>query len=160
MYKRLLYCLIILTVFSTSCSLIRSQKATPELRSTVINVAGNYLKRIVLADRKQLNGMILWNDYIAHDEEPITKNKYFFQIDALRAKNIPLQQHPLLNLKILDFDYSGSNAHVLLQKPNKPDSPKISIDVLWTGSGWLVVGDSLFGPNELVEQLLASNKSN
>lgn len=147
--KCLFYCSIIFSPFLAGCSFFGRNGPTAEAKATVLGVASDYLSYIVQGSEKRLNSIVLWEDLLGHGtDHPMTKDEYRAQMQLLRTRWSP-QDSPLLGLEVLDLQLKGDNATVILRKAGRQDYPKIWIELYWTGAGWLVIDDSLFGKGKL-----------
>ena len=131
----------------SGCSSMMPDSGTPESRATVLNVVVNYLGQIVLGNEKQLNSFLLWPEYLEAKGQ-ITKEQFLSQFEQAK-RTWSRERHPLLGLDVKEVDVDGNEAQVVLQRPSS-DDPEIKVELLWTGAGWMVVNDSIFGENNLL----------
>ncbi len=135
----------------SACSRPLFQTTTPEVQQLLIGVTGRYLELLAAGDEKLVSEMIFWPDFL--DGANFTRADFHKQFEAVRGK-WALQNHPLLGLKVLSATSHGNYGEVELQKdprklePGQDPGPKITVELLWSGRGWIVRRDSLFGPDK------------
>ncbi len=137
--------LTLLMVFFAGCSLVGSPKPTPEMKGAVFNVAKQYLEFIVRNDFNSVQQMISWPDF---HERGVDQQRVYKELTATKGKWSG-NDHPLVGLKVLNLDVKGDRAEIKLQKAEQKDAPQIGIVMIWNGRGWLIVGDTIFGPQGL-----------
>lgn len=139
---RALPMLLVSCLLFTGCTLINQPKPTPEMKGAVFNVAKQYLEFIVRNDFNSVQQMISWPDF---HERGIEQQRVYKELTATKGKWAG-NDHPLVGLKVVSLDVKGDRAEILLQKAEQEDTPKIGIVMIWNGRGWLIVGDTIFGP--------------
>ncbi|MCB0345025.1 MAG: hypothetical protein KDD66_07900 [Bdellovibrionales bacterium] len=131
---------------------------TVEFQQVVVRVSADYLNHVVRGDWKHIEGVVLWDDYLANKSDDFTKPEYYKQLEDLSEtlKKIPPAAHPLVNLDLIDVKSNSERtaAKVYFRKFKDPESPQVVITLSWVGRGWLVDGDSIFGKDELASKLL------
>ena len=129
-----------------------------EFQQVVVRVSADYLNHVVRGDWKNIEGIVLWDDYLANKGGDFTKPIYYKQLEQLSGtlKKIPPAAHPLLNLDLMDVKSNTERtaAKVYYRKFKEPESPQIVVNLTWVGRGWLIDGDSIFGDDELASELL------
>ena len=129
----------------TACSLIQQPEPTPEMKGAVFNVAKQYLEFIVRNDFNSMQQMVSWPDF---KERGIDQQRAYKELSATKGKWAN-NDHPLVGLKVVRIDVKEDRAEVVLQKATDDDAPETAIVMIWNGRGWLIVGDSIFGPKGL-----------
>ena len=143
---------IILSLFAVGCSIFGYSKPTPELRTAVVRVTNDYLTAIGRGNESAADGIILWITYL--ENKGFTKDDFRKQFLSL-AKKYSTGNTPLRSLQVVDVQFDGEVAVVELKKTSDPSLGTVEVSLEWVGAGWLVVNDSIFGPNELAASLLA-----
>ena len=141
------------------CSLMEPAPS-PATRQTVLSVAANYLQFIVQGNDKRLTAIVSWQEYLLKNKEGLTREELSKQIALGQGRWTP-ETHPLLNLDVRSLDVNGDSAKVTLQRVNAKGFPVIWVKMAWTGSGWLIVDDSLFSADDdtLFGELAQKQKS-
>lgn len=128
------------------CSMLHSRSSvTPEMKITVVKVANEYISLIAHGNFSRASEKVLWVDYLTAKGGKTSKDQIRQQIEGLRA--IPYERHPLKDLDILDLSVESDKAEIALKKQNDPASKEFVIKLIWAGRAWLVVGDTLLGPD-------------
>ena len=154
----LMVALLALVLSLASCSAFTSYKSeTPEAKIAVLSVARNYLGFIVMGNYNQVFGLILWNSFLDSSDSAFTKEDVRKQMELIQNR-WSKEEHPLLNLDMKDIEVRADTAELTLQKFNSPDSPKIVINFIWTGSGWLIQKDNIFGSDGVLAKALTPPK--
>ena len=150
--------LLALLFFSTTaCSSIAGKSPGPELGALLIRVSADYVKHVVNADEARIGGSILWTDFLKQAD--IDKQEYLRQVRSLQNR-WTAEEHPLLGLKVEELKWYGDEATVYLRKASKNKKyPMIKIEMIWSGSGWLVTKDNLFGKKLLVADWAADRNA-
>ena len=144
----------VLLISASACSVLTSgRKGSVYEKAVVAGVAADYLGALLRQDTQSINVVVLWDDFIENAPGELTKEVYFKQLRLLEPSQWKSSEHPLTSLDIIDIQFSGNLADVSLQKVKNPDAPKIKIILFWTGGGWLIAGDTLFGTEGLLHQL-------
>lgn len=153
--------LAILLLSTTGCSNLFRSEPPPDLKKAVVLVSANYLRYLVQNNKKQVEDLVFWAEYLDRVSTggAFTKPQYFLQMDQLANNFSPrdAENHPLLGLDLLDVDYSSNAARVVFQKFGNPNAPQIEIHLAWIGRGWIIVEDSLFGLRGLIPTLARNN---
>lgn len=136
---------LLLCILFAGCSIINQPKPTPEMKGAVFNVAKQYLEFIVRNDFNSVQQMISWPDF---RERGIDQQRVYKELTATKGKWSG-NDHPLVGLKVVSLDVKGDRAEILLRKADENDSPEIGVVMIWNGRGWLIVGDTIFGPKGL-----------
>lgn len=132
---------------------------SPELKIALIRVTGEYLDKINNARFDEIQGMIVWGDYLSEGKR-MSKEVFVAQVAKSRItwKDSP-DSHPLVNLDLESIRLSGSDAIVQLKKYQVSNSPIIEIKLRWNGQGWLVFDDNIFGYDRLMEKMIRQKNS-
>lgn len=137
-------CLIIALSFFQACALNQGSEGTPLAKTTVLSVTNSYISTIVAGKIGPLEGMVLWAAYIPASGNNVNKEVFYKQVQEMKTK-WKVQDHPLLGLEVLGVDVKGNDAQVRLKSKKRPEAAEILIELTWTGHGWLVSKDSIFG---------------
>jgi len=132
-----------------------SSSSSPATRATVVGVSADYLTKVVQGKLKEVNVMIVWAEYLENSSPGMTKKKYFSQLESIQNRWQP-SEHPLLGLTTVSVDVDGNDAEVVLRKEQQ--EPDISVSLAWAGTGWMIVGDSLFGDRGLISRQQYTNR--
>ena len=152
--KNIQLCLIFCISLSlSSCGNFNSKQPNPELASTIIRTAAKYLVYVVNADENEINGAILWTDILKTKE--MNKPQYRSQMSALKKRFPGTKGHPLIGLNIKDLEWTGDEATVSFVNASGTPKDTIWVQIMWSGSGWLVDDDSLFGKDKQIERWTA-----
>lgn len=143
---------------SGGCSKLLSREGTDAAKATVVAIVGDYLTAVALSQERPLHSLILWDEFLRDGQRLMTRGEVSAQLMSLKNRWTPAD-HPLLGLEVLSVSVQGNDAKVELRKKGHPDYPVIWVKMIWSGTGWLIVEDSLFGRGKLIEQLNASQKS-
>lgn len=150
--------LLALILCLSSCSAFTAYKSeTPEAKIAVLSVARNYLGFIVMGNYNQVFGLILWNSFLDSSGSAFTKEDVRRQMELIQNR-WSKEEHPLLNLDMKDIEVRADTAELTLQKFNSPESPKIEISFIWTGNGWLIQKDNIFGSEGVLAKALTPPK--
>ena len=84
--------------------------------------------------------------------KPMGEAKYLQRLHALQRRWSD-EDHPLKGLDLDSIAVGTNEASVTFKKVEGKSSGKIEVDLVWNGSAWLVVDDSLFGDGELIAKL-------
>lgn len=146
--------LAFLLVFTSGCSLLFEKEPPPDLKKAIVLLSANYLRYLAQNNKKQVEDLIFWSEYLERRSVggTFTKPQFFLQMDQL-ANTFPPStglNHPLVGLDLISAEHNNNTARVVFQKFNLPNAPKIQIDLQWVGRGWIVVNDSLFGYQGLI----------
>ena len=154
----LLLIIFVLLAAGASCSLIEPSKGRAAVESTVIGVVNTYLTAVAAGDERRLNGIVYWDLFLGRNGgELLTRSEIHTQIEQIKTRWTP-DKNPLLGLEVINVSVSGDDAKVTVRKAGKPDFPTIWVKVVWSGSGWLVAQDSLFGRDKLFAEYLSGEK--
>jgi len=132
----------------SGCSTPFFDSSTPEVQQLLIGVSARYLQLVAAGDEKLVSEMVYWPEYL--DGARFTRVDFHKQFESIRGK-WPLEDHPLLNQKVVSVSSRGNYGEVVLEKdpkkmkPGQVVIPKIVIRLIWTGRGWIVSEDNLFG---------------
>lgn len=126
----------------TACS-IGAAKPRPHLAATVASVAANYLGHVATGQTRHLNTLVMWNAYLTESKPGLTQKQYLEELRSISSRWDP-QEHPLLGLNITEIETEDDEAEIRFQKPGG-EADEIRVNLRWSGSGWMVVDDSLFG---------------
>mgnify|MGYP000544718641 CR=1 FL=1 len=157
--RLLLGALMLVTLsFAGSCGKLKGYTPTAEVKSTLVRRSADYLGFILLGDQTRLEGMVLWVDFLGDGEKHLDKTSYFQQVQQAKSLWPDDASNPLLQLDLRSIDVSEDEAEVILRKINSPSSPEIRLFFRWTGSGWMIADDSLFGTDGLIGKTIAAKK--
>ena len=117
--------------------------ATPEVEKTVLLVSLEYIQRVANTNFARIEPLVFWTDYIG--KTGVTPFEYQRQLSWVAKQRWTQETHPLFHLDVVDIDVDENNSEVVLRKNAPGTWPKIKISLIWSGNGWLVVGDNLFG---------------
>lgn len=141
----------------SACSVWQSEPLSPDAKITVLRLSQNYLATIILGNETKLSDYIAWSDYVAATGPANSKfsHQQFSEQLAWFTKAYKAQdpRNPLLQLKVKDISGSNDVAKITLVKADGSSSEEIWIKFVWTGAGWLVMEDSLFGKEKLFDRL-------
>lgn len=127
-------------------------------RTAVIRIAGEYIGHVLTKNQNQLDGLVLWSDYTKNKDQKVTRTTYFKQLASIPP--LPADEtNPLVGLDVYELDIDGDDARITFVKHGLENPPKIEVQITWVGQGWLVVDDTLFGPDEYLEKLGAAQQS-
>lgn len=112
------------------------------------SVTSHYLDAIVEGRSEQLEGMILWAEYLTHKNH--AGKNYIMQQVVLTKGQIKRELHPLIDLHIQKIDVQENSAHVTMRQHGKESNPLVTIDYAWTGNGWLITNDNILGQSGIL----------
>jgi len=99
--------------------------------------------------------MVDWDSLLQRGTSSgISREEFNKQLEALKNR-WSVDENPLLDLEVLEVEARGDRARVTLRKRSKSDYPVIWVKLLWSGSGWIISEDSIFGRNKLASRVLA-----
>lgn len=137
-------------------SRILSPEPPAVVKVVVLRAAVQYVACTVRGDYRCLRPLVAWNDYLKHQSIKGGMNAY--QQRLQRVKNRwSAEENPLMNLDVKKIDIDENDATVVFGRAEGERFPEFSIQLYWTGGGWLIYDDSLFGDDELIEQLTAEH---
>jgi hypothetical protein len=160
-----LICYTLLAVFSLSgCSLFGSSASdinlTPEVKAAVKRVAAEYIGSAVDGNFRYAQSLILWSAYLANKGGNYSKVTHLQQMGLIK-KIGAVDSNPLLNLQIKSFETSDNEVTITAYNQlGTKNQPGVSVTLLWAGQGWLIVDDSIYGPNGLAVGLAPSSVQN
>lgn len=138
---------------------------TAEVKVLLVNVATRHIGLIVLGDATAVAASVFPDEYFGKGGARITPGEFASEIAALK-KLYPATPaaHPLLGLRVNTVKQSENDAYVDLSKdpkmlPAGESNPTIRLQMIWTGSAWIVATDSLFGSGGLIPQLIARHQT-
>lgn len=151
MIRRILVSFLLLV---SGCSTIVGNDLTPEAKSTVYRVSQQYLGNVILGREPVIAQFIAWSDFLGSGSSRITHDEFSRQLKMLNQKYSPTDQnHPLLGLKLIKISNSGDFATIYFEKADGSSKEEIWISMLWSGNGWIIVEDSLFGKDKLFAKM-------
>ena len=145
--KIVLFYTLILTVAS-SCSLTNKKADNEAVKSAITQVIVQYLQFSFLSRLEPLESTIIKQDFLHN--QGITKDEYDYRIVRL-SRRWPINENPLIQLKVKDLKLDGDNATAVLQREGT-GFPELIFTLIWTGSSWVIIDDNIFGKNELYEK--------
>jgi hypothetical protein len=149
--------LFLLLLGGAGCSRLPSwipfvhREATPEAKRAVLNVTNEYLVSIVRANTHKIDESLVWTLYLAEKGEGVTKADIYKQVAEVKAAHP--SDHPIANLDVVRIDVRGDVADVVLKRKDAPTSPEFSVTLNWVGRGWMIVGDTLLGPDGALHKM-------
>lgn len=146
--KLILFIAVLLSVFFSGCSFFEAVSAPellPEKKNTLSSLAGRYLIAIANSDLQGTTRMVLWDQYLENNK--ISAAQYS-KVWVKVAGKWPAGKHPLQGLKVDNVRADDDSAKIFLIKDpelgKQPDPQRVTIELVWTGGGWMVSGDNLF----------------
>lgn len=139
---------ILLSVVGCS-TLMRRTPAEGE-RQMIIAVANKYLLDVSRGNYHGLYNSVLWFDFLQNRGQLLTKEQVLEQVKTVPGRWVTEDENPLRQLRVESLDVRGDKAQLVLRKEGNSKSPKVSVDMLWSGRAWLITHDSLFGKNGLL----------
>ena len=140
------------------CSLL-GDGISEDAKVTVLRVTQTYLATVVLGDETKLGDQIAWEDFLGHGDKKISHAEFSRELQLFNRAYSPRDpKNPLLGLKVRKITGSGNSAEVRLEKADGSSSEVISVRLAWTGSGWIIMEDSLFGTGKFISRLVNSQK--
>jgi len=157
--KKIILSLIIVLLHSVAaCSIVQGRQPTNAEKRVVAGLAGNYLQAVVVNAKPTLDELILWAEYLAQPGREGGKEAYYSQV-SLVGNFWNLDDNPLLGLTLMDISISGDEATITLHKKKTPEDQQIIIGLVWTGHGWMVRDDNLFGADKLISRLVEQRRN-
>jgi hypothetical protein len=135
---------------SISCSVL--SESNPILDETLVSITNKYLTDISNGRGRDAAAMILWADYGTNTRNGLTPEQYILTVDKMRRHKPSAPEHPLRGLEVKDVDFDDDSGAVTLRHPKSGD--KVIVQMLWTGSGWLITRDNLFGKDGYLSSYL------
>ncbi len=122
-------------------------------KQIVIMVCGDYLQVVVTNQHhERLNSLMALTAYM-ENQAGLDKARFLKQMESLQNRWTP-EQHPLLNLDLTSINIRGNNAKVSFRRRGKGENwPTITIELIWSGTAWQIIDDSLFGPGNYIASL-------
>ena len=146
--------LISLIIFLTSCSVLQPYTPTDDVKRTVVGITVEYLGGIIRNDLQIINEYVAKERFFSKEGANITSLDFSKRLLAMSQKCRELAQTcPLSNLELLDTNITETVAEVTLQQNNNSKAPKIKIILQWSGTGWMIINDSLFPNKGLIKEL-------
>lgn len=144
-----------------SCSKINPfyTKPTDPVRLVLINITDTYLQHIASGNFLKARNMIFAEEYFPTKGKNFTNADYQQQFDYIQNR-WTAKEHPFLgSMEFIKAGVSKDKAYVIVKKKSEsePAYPQIRIDYLWIGTGWLIINDTIFGPNEIIANLMSEN---
>lgn len=146
-------CLLILAG-GIGCSALGTKETPATAKLAILGVAGDYISSIARNDERNIDSILLWDEFRESKGPSMTHEYFQRQINSMQNRWQP-NAHPLLNLDVVDLSVEGDYATVVLQKFEQPESPKITVVLRWVGRGWMVTNDSLFGQDGLIQKFVS-----
>ena len=145
---------VLISLLLSGCSYLGWGGSNPEVKATVTNVADTYLRYVAAGDERNLAALVYWDSLLGRGiTGGISREEFSQQLAALR-KRWSVQDNPLLGLELRSVSVDEDDAEVELRKQGRPDYPVIWIKLMWSGSGWVVTKDSIFGKDNLAATVL------
>lgn len=147
---------LMLATFS-ACGSLMGPGLSEDAKGTIQRVTQTFIGTVATGNEIKLADQVSWEDYLGTGDERISHQEFSNQLRAFREK-FPLDNphNPLLHLRVVKVTGSGSRGKIYLQKSDNESAPEIWVKLVWTGTGWVVIEDNLFGKNKLVSQYLAT----
>jgi hypothetical protein len=144
-----------------SCSKINFfyEKPTDTIRFALLRITNQYFQNIDSGNLIKTTNMILAEQYFSTKGNNFTGNDFQKQFDYIQ-KRWTLSEHPFLgSMDFVDAGILTNEAYVIVRKKenNGQTYPKIRVDFVWVGTGWLISNDSIFGPKGIVAGLMSEN---
>lgn len=134
-----------------------TQSKFSTVETTVAGVGAEYVAMVVGGNLQFVKARIMWSAYTGVDESR-TQTAHEREALAFRAH---LTKHPedsLLNYAVTlsRIDESENTAEVSFEerRNDKRRPRKFSVELSWTGSGWLISDDTLFGEGQLIAKIV------
>lgn len=146
--RSLRFVLLTVVVTFVSCAKLLGGPPDPELKRVLVLVSSSYLGAVVLGDVRAIHSFTIWADLV----EPMGEDKYLARVAAIQNRWDD-DEHPIKGLDLEDVAVRGNTATVRFKKVEGTSHGTIVVKLIWNGSGWAVVDDSLFGDGELIAKL-------
>ena len=147
----------VLSLFlATSCSKSISVDDNAPLRAALVRISANYFNAIIRGDKRSLDTRINPTKYFS--DNSFSSKDFYNQVSSLDGR-WNKDDHPLVNLDVLDIDKSEGSAELKFRRIDNPDAPVIYLSLSWEGAGWLVSKDNLFGPGGIFSNLPSINSA-
>ncbi len=143
------FTLLVLLLSFNACAKVFSHEPAPEMRATLVGVSAAYIRAILKDDKTALKQLLAIDDYLGEDGNNISNNTFATRASVLRTHWTP-EENPLVNLDIIDVSTYDNHAEVVFRRNDRENSPEVAINLYWTGNGWVIIDDSIFGDNELI----------
>jgi hypothetical protein len=137
---------------TSGCSNNLFAKENPVLKNTIIKVSAEYLESLIRGDAARVNSQIFWSRFLPSKRQPYSKSDFAAQLALLDARWTKAE-HPLINLDLVDISTNDDVAKIKLRRIDLENAPTIKLEMSWSGAGWLVSEDNLFGKEGLFGSL-------
>lgn len=155
--KKTIFSILFILLFSIACSnnTIPIEKNIV-LQETLVNISADYFNAIIRGDYPLAKSKINQADFVFN--ERFTVEDMQTQLRTLDGRWTK-EEHPLVNLIVLDVDQDGDYATLKFRRGDNKSAPTIEVRLLWTGTGWLINKDNLFGSDGLFASLPPLNEA-
>jgi len=121
---------------------------------TVLAVTESFLSAAVNGDVNSLDRLILWGQY-GSDLSDVSKSRraVLNQVQAIAVLKQSKAVTPFSNFRVGDIDIDEDYAEVELVRGNED----INIELLWTGTSWMIADDDIFGEAEYIGRFLGES---
>ena len=158
------FAIILASLIFCSCGIFNtptSTKLLPEKRNTLSVISGRYLMAVASGDLDSMARMVLWEQYLAPENNDISAALYSKVWTKTMEERWPTGAHPILGLKVDNVISNENTAKVYLVKDpafGKPTEPlRVTVSLIWTGGGWMICGDNLFSKDGYFTNLVENN---
>lgn len=142
------------------CSMLERDTLSQDAKATLVGLTQRYLATIVEGDETKLADYIAWADYLGNGDKRISHFEYSRQLQRLNEKyTAENPKHPLVGLRLVSVKGHEDVAMVTLEKADGSAKEQVWIKFVWTGSGWIVLEDSLFGKEKLFARMFPEQQN-
>lgn len=142
--------LLIFLIFAcSSCSVVIGgfTSAPPGVRDTLSKLTHIYFATIISGNSELVISM-----RACPPPCPISPSDITNQIKNMRNASVS-GKHPLSNFSIRSIETNENEARIKLHNKQDANAPTIEIECFWSGAGWVIVSDTIFGQDGFASRL-------
>lgn len=151
--KNLFSSLFLSILIFSGCSFL-NKPSDPEVYKTVIRVSAMYLNSIGTGEADKALDMLDKSVYFKNGRN---QRSVVAQIISLKNKNLESTENPFYSLVVVDAIIEDDEAEVEYRKKDYDDE-RINISLSWSGTGWRVKDDNVFGDSGYLNNFFKPKK--
>lgn len=139
----------------SSCSYLKPKTGENLQKYTVARVSSTYLGWVFAGSEDHMGNYVVWSLLLSgSDGKPMSREDFRKQLKSIQNR-WTTEEHPIFDLDLKSVEVDGNQAEVRFQRLNRSHYPVITLELRWSGTGWLIERDSLFGQGGQVEKWMA-----
>jgi hypothetical protein len=148
------FCVMVISCSLAACSVLGLRHTSPALKATIVQIANTYLTYVAAGNERHIVPMVYWDTFLKKGTpQGLSREEYSQQMAALKDR-WPVDKSPFVKLQVINIDVNEDVAEIKLRRGDGSDYPTIWIKMIWSGSGWLIAEDSIFGKDKLAAKVM------